>query len=590
MKKTEPVSLDLNDGIAVRTYLESLRGSMRSTRGQYDSKFGQLRAFFAPLNGRWDPADVNNGARQDFCIINETGQLSLRTLKSGMLNGMSNQTKKWFGIVPNDPAYKDDQEAKVWCEKIAEEVRATMLKSNYYQALLELYGDEGQYGTGAFLIEADPETDIRCHPYPMGSYYIGTNDQLRVDLSCRELSFTPRSLCDKFGYDEISSAMQVLVDSNAGGVQEQQVYPIAHFILPSSYFKNAKPYKGVQGFKWYSIWYEIGNYKSGVHKDPDCGLLRFSGFMENPLVCGRWETTGENIYGNGPAEVVLGSTMSLQAWEERIAQGGEKYINPPMVAGTDVDPRRLTTLPGEFTFVDSKDTKGAFGPAYQIDFKLEGPLKLVERIEARIKDGLFVSVFQLFSDSDRREMTAEEVRARSQEKLQILGPVIERNTDEVHAPSINRILGILQRIPGRLPKPPASMCDPDGTLKVGLKVQFESMLVAAAKMSELNNISTVIQFVTSEQALNTGMVDNIDLDKVTRRVADLAALPSDLLNSEEKVAQIRADKQEQARRQQAAENAQGVAQAAKVASETPIGGGTLLDKVAPGIAGGGVLG
>lgn len=585
MKKSEP-ALDLNDGIAVRTYLESLRGSMRSTRGQYDSKFSQLRAFFAPLNGRWDPSDVNNGTRQDYQIINETGQLSLRTLKSGMLNGMSNQTKKWFGITPNDPAYKDDQEAKVWCEKIADEVRATMLKSNYYQALLELYGDEGQYGTGAFLIEADEETDIRCHPYPMGSYYIGTNDQLRVDLSCRELSYTPRSLCDKFGYEGISDAMQVLVDSNAGGVQEQQVYPVAHFILPASYFKNAKPYKKVQGFKWFSIWYEIGNYKSGEHKNPDCGLLRFSGFMENPLICGRWETTGENIYGNGPAEVVLGSTMSLQAWEERIAQGGEKYINPPMVAGTSVDPRRLTTLPGEFTFIDDKDTKGAFGPAYQIDFKLEGPLKLVERIEARIKDGLFVSVFQLFSDSDRREMTAEEVRARAQEKLQILGPVIERNTDEVHAPSINRILGILQRIPGRLPKPPASMANPDGSLRVGLKVEFESMLVAAAKMSELNNISTVVQFVTSEQALNTGMADILDFDAITRRVADLAAMPSDLVNSEEKVAAIRADKARAAQQQTMAENAKNMAQAAQVASQTPIGGTNLLNAVAPQIAGG----
>lgn len=581
-KKPQP-ELDLNDGIAVRVYLESLRGTMRGIRATWDPTWSQLRSYFSPRNGRWDYTDANNGQRQDFELINETGLLALRTLASGMQNGLSNQTKKWFTIVPSLLEYKDDLEVKAWCEHIADEVRRTMLKSNYYQALLELYSDEGQYGTGAFLIEEDEKTDIRCHPYPMGSYYLGTNDKLRVDSSCRELAFSPRQLCDQFGYDNISEAMQVLVDSSSGGVQDQMVYPVAHFIVPANYFKNATKRRDLRGdFAYYSIWYEIGNYKTEKNGEAK-GLLRFKGFNDNPVVAGRWKTIGENIYGDGPALDILGSCMSLQAWEERIAQGGEKYVNPPMVATTAVDPRKLTTLPGEFTYVNQTDNiRNVFGPAYQIDFKVEGPLKLVERIENRIKDGLFTSVFQLFSDSDRREMTAEEVRARAQEKLQVLGPVIERNTDEVHAPSINRILGILSRKPGRLPKPPAKLTNPDGSLKIGLKVEFESMLATAAKMSELNNISTVMQFATSEAAIAQGIIDNFDTDKVAQRVAALAAMPSDLINSPEKIQQIRTDKAKAAQQQQAPEAAKNLAQAAQVASQTPIGTGNLLSQVTGG--------
>lgn len=570
--------LDPNNGIALRTYLESLRGQMIGVRAMWDAQYSQLRAFFAPRNGRVDPTDVNNGQRQDFQIINETGILALRVLASGMLTGMSSQTRKWFKMKTGRKDMDENQDVRVWCESIDDIVRDTLLKSNYYQTLLEAYESEGLYGTTAFTIEADKKTDINCRMYPNGSFWLGNDDTLRVDLCIRTMDMTARNIVEKFGYDNCSSAIQTYYDSNAGGVQETY-YPVVHVIHKGDYY--GPPKKGQPKWPWMSIWYEMSSFNDKM------GLLRVGGFQENPLIAGRWRTIGENIYGESPAMDVLGSCMSLQCWEERLAQAAEKQFNPPMIANSAIDPRRLTTLPGEFSFVDMEDVSKAFAPAYAIDFKLADGEAKVRAIEQRINEGMFKTLFQMFSDSDRREITAEEIRARQQEKMQVLGPVVERNVQEILAPSIMRVLSILQRIPGKLPPAPQELRDQQGNIVVPLKLEFESILAAAQRMVGLNNINQVMQFAGQEAALDQNILDNFDLDKVARKVASLAGMDADLERPMEEMQKMRADRQHAQQQQMMAENSQKLAMAANVASKTPAGAGTLLDKVAPGLAGGG---
>ena len=581
MDSSKPVKgmlIDPEDGLALRTFLESLRGYVKTVRVTLDPHWEQLRLFFDPMFARWNTQEVNNMSRQDYEIINETGTQALSVLQSGMLTGMTPTTRDWFGLVPDDPNQAKRKENRIWCELTSDVIRETMLKSNYYETMLEMYGAEGLYGTCAFLIESDKISDIRCHPYPTMSYWLGVDDTLRVDLVCRELMMTARNLVEKFGRDNVSPAVLTLMDSNAGGVKETY-YPVAHFIMKGSYFDPAK--STLAKFPWISIYYEIGNF------NPQSGILRKAGYLSNPLIAGRWQTVGENIYGMSPAMKVLGSTMSLQAWEERLAQGAEKGFNPPMVADSRVDPRKLTMLPGEFSFVDFQDGKPVIAPAYNVNFQLDAGIKMVERIEARINEGMFKQVFQLFTDSTRREITAEEVRAKAQEKMSVLGPVIERNLNEVHGPSIMRILDILMRIPGRIPPLPEAMKGRDGALNTSLKLQFKSILAQAAQMVGMNNISQVMTFAVENAQAVPSILDNLDTDKMMVRFAEKGNMDSDLIREPDEVAKMRAARQKAQQQQQLMENAKPLAQAAQAASQTPTApGSNLLKTVAPNLAGG----
>ncbi len=76
------------------------------------------------------------------------------------------------------------------------------------------------------------------------------------------------------------------------------------------------------------------------------------------------------------------------------------------------------------------------------------------------------------------------------------------------------------------------------------------------------------------------------MDATFREYAADANVPAKLIRTAEQVAAIRADKAKAQQQQAMMANAKNVAQAAQVASQTPAGAGTLLQKVAPGLTGG----
>lgn len=570
-------SLDPNDGIAIRAYLESLRSWLSGDRSTWQGQWSQLSDFFAPRSSRITYSDTNRGDRRDYSIINETGYLALRTLQAGMLSGMSSSTRPWFKTQAQDPALNDQQAVKVWCEEVDERVREVFLKSNVYQSLLNMYGEEGLYGTSAFMVLEDKKSVIRCHPYPIGiggdsGYFLMMDDTLRIDGCIRIMEMSVRQMVDRFGFANVSHSMQVQYTSNAGGNKEQR-YPVVHALLSGNYFGPAKDGGFKPEFPWRSIYYEMGSYNDRQ------GLLSTSGFYENPLVCGRWHVVGENTYGESAGMQCLGSVMSLQAWEERIAQATEKMFNPPIIVGTDIDPRRVSTLPGDIMFADTKDVSKIMTSAYQIDFRIEGGLQQIQRIEQRINDAMYRSLFQMFSESDRRDITAEEIRARATEKMQVLGPVVERNVEEVLAPLVKRTVGIMERQGLLPPLPPELHGQP-------IKLEFISILAQGQKLLSVNNVTQFLAIVGNEVAVDQGILDNVDLDEATRQLADKLSVPGKIVRTPEQVAQIRADRQKQQQMAQAAENAQKLAGAAANLANAPVGTGSLLDKAIPALSGG----
>lgn len=570
--RPKPV-FDPNDPIALRSFYEALRSRLSTERSSWDSHWQQLSSFFAPRTSRFNQDDANRGERKDFDIINETALLALRTLKAGMLTGMSSQTLTWFKLGAEDDELDEHADVRAWCDEVEERVRKVFIKSNVYQSLLTMYGEEGLYGTSCFLVEEDPKTVIRCRPYPIGSFYLMQDDTLRIDGCIRVVKMTVRQTVERFGYANCSMAMQTLYDSNAGGVKED-MYEIVHVLHKGSYFGPEKDGGLKPQMPWFSAWYELSAYNQKL------GMLRQAGFLENPLICGRWAVTGENVYGESSAMDCLGSTMSLQCWEERVAQGVERGMNPTLLAGTDVDPRRFTTLPGDIIFADTKDVSNVMRPAYAIDFKLDHAIGQIQRIEARINDAMYRSLFQMFSESDRREITAEEIRARAAEKMQVLGPVIERNVEEVLSPLIQRTVGIMQRR-GLLPPLPQIMQGRN------VNIEFISILARAQKLSEVNNLTQYLGLLGSEAALNQGILDNVDLDAAARVAAEALAIPSKILRTADQVSAIRQDREQQQQQQIAADNAQKLASAANNLAQAKLGTGSALDATLPALAGGG---
>ena len=98
----------------------------------------------------------------------------------------------------------------------------------------------------------------------------------------------------------------------------------------------------------------------------------------------------------------------------------------------------------------------------------------IAEVQGRIKEAFYANLFLMLAESDRREITAREIDERREEKMLMLGPVLERLHDELLSPLVARVFNIMARN-GQLPEPPRGL---DGR---GLQVEFISILAQAQK-------------------------------------------------------------------------------------------------------------
>jgi hypothetical protein len=97
-------------------------------------------------------------------------------------------------------------------------------------------------------------------------------------------------------------------------------------------------------------------------------------------------------------------------------------VGPPSLKN---EPSSL--LPGGITYV--ADPSGqSFRPA--IDVRIDLGQDIAE-VQGRVKQAFYADLFLMMAESDRREITAREIDERHEEKMLMLGPVLERLHDEL---------------------------------------------------------------------------------------------------------------------------------------------------------------
>ena len=164
----------------------------KSKRQRYDLIFSQLDAernsfvphwkdlsqYILPRRSRFNLSDVNKGDRRNDKIIDNTATLAARTLRSGMMSGITSPARPWFRLTTPDPDMAEFGPVKQWLTKVQDDMISSYIKSNLYQSLLTMYQDLGVFGTTAMLFEESLDGDIfYTEPYPIGSYWLAKDSK-----------------------------------------------------------------------------------------------------------------------------------------------------------------------------------------------------------------------------------------------------------------------------------------------------------------------------------------------------------------------------------------------------------------------------
>jgi hypothetical protein len=542
-----------------RQSLEKQRVALKNERDSFITHWRDICDYVQPRRGRFTISDRNKGDRKNKKIINSTATLAIRNLQAGMMSGLTSPARPWFSLTTPDPDLAEFGPVKNWLSDVTRRMRTLFLKSNVYNALPLLYCDEGLYGTAAMAVLEDEDDVIRAYTFPVGSYCIAQNHRHSVDTFQREWSMTVRQLVDRFGIENVSLTTKNLYDN---GNYEAWVN-VSHMVHPNPDFDPEALDAKFKRFA--SCYWETG---SGDDK-----LLEESGFDEFPIMAPRWSLTGEDVYGHSPGMDALGDVMQLQAMERRMIQSVDKMVNPPMVAPTSMMNKKASLLPGDITYVDGTQANGSFRPAHEVRMPLAELKVLINETQDRIRRCFYEDLFLMLANSDRRQITAREIDERHEEKLLMLGPVLERQNEDLLDPLIDRTFAIMSRR-GLLPPPPQDIQGSD------LKVEYVSIMAQAQKMIATASIERFLGFVGNVSAAYPQAMDKVDIDQTIDEYGDMIGVPPKIVRSDDMVQSIREGRRMAAEHQQRMEQMQQLAQGAKLLSETDTNTPNLLTQVA----------
>ena len=531
---------------------------LEDDRSSWRSHWIEISDYLIPRRGRYLIESQNTkGRKRSTKIVDNTAGQALRTLSAGMMSGMTSPARPWFRLQTPDPALMEGAGVKDWLGQVERSLRTTLTRSNFYNTASTMYTELGAFGTAALYRRRHPTDVVSYRPFTAGEYVIAENEYGEVDTLGREFTMSISQIVEQFvirrdgseDWSNVSKAVKRLWDSK----NYDERIEIIHLIQPrrledrdltrpldpkNKAFMDVYMEKGADGDK----------------------LLQEGGFDRFPAYCPRWDVLGGDVYGVSPGMEYLGDIKQLQHEQKRKAQAIDKMVNPPMVGSLSLKGKPSTVLPGGTTYVDPQQGTQGFQPAYLVQPRINEMMLDIQEVQNRIQRGFYADLFAMMINSDRRMMTATEVAERHEEKLVLLGPVLQRLNTEFLDPLIEDAF-MFSLEAGILPPPPPIL---EG---VDLEVKYISLLAQAQEAVAAASIERTFAFAGNLSAAFPEIVDNLNADEAIRNYGEILGTSPQILRDADEVAAMREARREaQAAEQQAAQLMQG-AQAAKVLSE-----------------------
>lgn len=546
--------------------LEKRKQNLSSERSSFVPYWRELSDYHLGFRGRFLTSDRNKGHKRNTKQYNNTSRMAARTLASGMMAGITSPARPWFRLGPpaTDPQLKEYTPVKEWLFQVQQLIYMVFNHSNFYNAIHTLYSELGVFATASMGVYKDFDNVIWCKPETVGSYMLGANGRNEIDSRYREYEETVGALVKEFGYKNCSQRVQQMWDKG----QTETWIKVVHVIEPNDDRDMMSPLARDKKFR--SLYYE-----AECASDKDDKFLRRSGFDTFPLVTPRWDLTGEDIYGTScPGMDALGDTKSLQLGEKRYAQARDKVANPTLqgpVEYRNAVAGRSTLSGSDILWVDQAN--GGIQSIYGNWRPDLGAIKEgMQEDELRIKRAFYEDLFLMISQSDRRQITAREIAEKQEEKLLMLGPVLERLHSELLDPVIDRVFAILNEA-GALPPPPKELVGKE------LRVEYVSILAQAQRAVATSGMERLAEFTSTLSTIWPEARHKFDATQAVDEYGEAVGVDPRLVRGDDEAEERAVQEQQAAAAAQAGEQAEQAARAAKDASQADTGGKNALTDV-----------
>lgn len=522
--------------------IEKRWNALKGERSSWIGQWKDVSENLIPRMGRYFVEDRNRGENRYTQRYDSSGTRALRILSAGMMSGMTSPARPWFRLATPDPDLSKQQPVREWLDKIAKIMFRIFAKSNTYRALATHYEELGAFGTSAGVIVPDFSTVLTHHMMTAGEYAVAVNDLGDVDTLYREFQRTVKDIVGMFGRANCSNEVQSQYDNGDYHIW----HTLIHGIEPREALAAGKEDSFNMPFR--SIYIEQGRCEK---------VLRESGFKSFPALVPRWSISGGDMYGTSPAMDALGDLKQLQHQHRRKGQAIDYGVRPPLQAPEILRGREVSMLPGGLTYFNTTGSGNQVKNLFDVQLDLEHLLADIQDTRGRVDSAFYADLFLMLAMADK-QMTATEVAERHEEKLLMLGPVLERLHNELLWKLIDSTFTRMVEA-GIVPRPPQEIRGHE------LEVEFVSVLAQAQKAIGTQAIDRFTNSLGVIAQVKPDVLDKFNADEWAENYSDMLGVSPSLIVPSKEVVLIR-----QGRAQAQAEAAK--AQTENLAADTALKG------------------
>lgn len=515
--------------------------ALKTERSSYDSHWALLAKNILPRSSRFMATDRNQkGGVQHNAIIDSTGTRALRTLAAGLMAGMTSPARPWFALRTPDEELNKSHNVRIWMQDVTNLMLRIFRKSNTYNALHTIYQELGVFGTAANFVSPDFDNVIHNYTATAGEYALALNNKMMVDTVFREFEIT-LDQATQWGFT-LTQAQQMQVDCAKG----DNTITVLHAVQPR---RNRDPSKRDNlNMPYRSTYVQIGG--------DELTILQEGGFKQFPAMCPRWDTVSTDTYGSSPAMDALGDILQLQQEQYRKAEAIDYKARPPLQAPTSMKDKDSDFLPGGVSFYDGTGAGTGIRTAFEVNLDLSHVMLDIQDVRERINSAFYADIFLMLTNGNDPRMTATEVAERHEEKLLMLGPVLERLHNELLIPLVDATFARIIET-GIAPPPPDELRGMD------IQAEFVSILAQAQRAVSVNATDRFVANLGSIAAIKPNILDRFDEDAWVEHYSDVLGVDASLVVASDKAAFIRKQRAAQQQQEQSVALAQAGAKAAK---------------------------
>lgn len=520
-------------------------------REPYMARWREIRKYQLPYVGQFDGEDTEGTAanRKDTKIYHGVSWEANQIFAAGIMSGLTPPNRKWFRMVFDDESLANNTDLGNLLDERMNIINSVLERSNFYTAVHACYL-ELAFGQAPLGIFPDSRLGVHFVPYPIGSYAMETGPDGSIEFFCRKYKMSARQLVDKFGEENVPKNIRQELDSGGPGLKAN--HTVVWYVEPN---KSADPNKlGGQYLPYISVYYVDGSEEND--------FLYVGGFYEFPVPVARYLITGNESYGKGPGWFAEGDSKALQLMEKDRLVAIELAVKPPMQASPDMANKGINMIPGGKTYRQGNDK---VEPLFNVGANIQHLESAISQQAERIKREYNANLFMMLDELSDKTMTAREVLERNQEKMAILGPVVQRMQFEFLGRIIERVYNILDRAHA-FPEPE----DPELAQMLAsqeIKIEYISPLAQAQKMSGLVNIEQAVAFAGNLAQFDPMILKKMDWSETMNQYFALVGAPAAIKRTDDEYNNLVQQEQQAMAKMQQEQQAMNLVQAAAPAAQ-----------------------